>query len=165
MFLILCQAQSRYNSPHATLQGIIPFQVRYRVLSFGQGTERAPSARWRTNHRKLGRLVQIVDFNELSATLRANPNTLRKRWRTLPHFFIGRGRTLKGARFDLLEVVEALKNDGMERPENRQIPVQIQAQGAAVRKKRDRDKEGRSGARGRGEKEVKRPRDPHGLLS
>jgi len=41
----------------------------------------------------------VVDIYELSSILKASPHTLKKTWRSLPHFFIGEGTTLRGARF------------------------------------------------------------------
>jgi hypothetical protein len=52
---------------------------------------------------------QIVDIYELAAILKASHHTLKKNWREFPHFFIGDGCNLKGARFEVSEVVKHLK--------------------------------------------------------
>ena len=73
----------------------------------------------------------IVDIYGLAKELHASPNTLKKIWRSLPHFFIGTGKTLKGARFILHEVIDHLKKEAgygsMERQKKeavgRKIPV------------------------------------------
>jgi integrase len=52
---------------------------------------------------------QIVNIYGLAAKLKASPHTLKKNWQNFPHFFIGDGRNLKGARFDVPEVIIYLK--------------------------------------------------------
>jgi len=54
-------------------------------------------------------ISQIVDFAELSSFLKVPQNTLRKKWRDLPHFSVGTGRNLKSARFDVNHVLIALQ--------------------------------------------------------
>jgi hypothetical protein len=56
-------------------------------------------------------MYQIVDIYELAAILKASPHTLKKIWRSLPHFFIGEGKTLRGARFIVYEVIVHLKKE------------------------------------------------------
>jgi hypothetical protein len=54
---------------------------------------------------------QIVDIRGLSTELMASRHTLKKNWRSLPHFFIGEGKNLKGARFNVPEVIEHLRKE------------------------------------------------------
>jgi hypothetical protein len=54
-------------------------------------------------------MYQIVKTHELAMELKTSHHTLKKNWRNFPHFFIGDGRNLKGARFIVSEVVEHLK--------------------------------------------------------
>ena len=54
---------------------------------------------------------QIVDMKGLAHELCASTHTLKKNWRSFPHFFIGEGRNLKGARFNVPEVIEHLRKE------------------------------------------------------
>lgn len=56
-------------------------------------------------------MPHIVDIHGLSEVLATNVNTLRKRWRQIPHFFVGEGNNLKGARFDVEDVINFLKEE------------------------------------------------------
>jgi hypothetical protein len=66
----------------------------------------------------------VVDVNGLAGFLQCSPFTLRKIWRSYPHFFVGQGRDLRGARFDVNDVLAFLKRRGgnygyMERQKER----------------------------------------------
>jgi hypothetical protein len=54
---------------------------------------------------------QIVDIRGLATELCASKHTLKKNWRSLPHFFIGEGKNLKGARFNVPEVIQHLRKE------------------------------------------------------
>jgi hypothetical protein len=54
---------------------------------------------------------QIVDIKGLATELCASKHTLKKNWRSLPHFFIGEGKNLKGARFNVPEVINYLRKE------------------------------------------------------
>jgi hypothetical protein len=56
-------------------------------------------------------MYPIVDIHELATILKASPHTLKKNWRSFPHIFIGDGKTLRGARFIVSEVIEHLKKE------------------------------------------------------
>jgi hypothetical protein len=53
-------------------------------------------------------------YEELCQYLHTNPETFRRVWKDLPHFFAPgtEGSNLKAARFDLIEVVNHLKEVG-----------------------------------------------------
>ena len=53
----------------------------------------------------------VVDITGLAEILKCKPATLRHIWMDLPHFFIGRGNDLRGARFDANDVLLYLKVD------------------------------------------------------
>ena len=53
----------------------------------------------------------IVDIYGLAEILLTSPNTLRKKWHRLPHFYVGTGRNLKSARFDVNDVIDFLKKE------------------------------------------------------
>lgn len=55
--------------------------------------------------------LEIVDFRELSSILKVNPKTFRKRWRDLPHFFVGTGHQIDSARFNLDKVLKFLEQE------------------------------------------------------
>jgi len=116
---------------------------------------------------------KIVNIQELASILKASPHTLRKNWRDFPHFFIGDGKNLKGARFILSEVIEHLKKEAryvsVERSKKKCLDRQIQTQQKAVQKRGIQDKIGSSGM---GSSETRRNRksigtgtDPFNLLS
>ena len=52
----------------------------------------------------------IVNIHGLAKLLQTSPNTLKKDWHNLPHFFIGRGKDCRGARFDFADVLQFLKD-------------------------------------------------------
>jgi hypothetical protein len=83
---------------------------------------------------------QIVDIKELAKILCASTHTLKKNWRSFPHFFIGEGRNLKGARFNAPDVIEYLKKggnyDNLERSEKKSLGVEIPVSKEAIQKGR-----------------------------
>ena len=87
---------------------------------------------------------QIVDIHELATILKASHHTLKKNWREFPHFFIGDGCTLKGARFDVAEVIEHLKKKsryvGVERSKKKYMDCQVQIQKKAIQERRLQNK-------------------------
>jgi hypothetical protein len=116
--------------------------------------------------------AQIVNIAELAKILKTAPNTLKKGWEQLPHIFIGRGRDLRGARFDVQDVIAYLKerdyrgdhanlqqnNSAMDRKNKTGRP-------SAKGKARIPDKNGGQGL-GAGQKAGTKDAgdDPHGLL-
>ena len=88
--------------------------------------------------------ITIVDIYELASILKSSHHTLKKNWRKFPHFFIGDGRNLKGARFDVSEVIEHLKKEArhvsMEGFKKKSLDCQVQTQQQAVQKRRFQDK-------------------------
>lgn len=52
----------------------------------------------------------IVDIDGLSKILGNSKHAIMKIWEEIPHFFTGRGRNLKSARFDAEDVIRYLKN-------------------------------------------------------
>ncbi len=71
----------------------------------------------------------IVNYKDLSRILCASEHTLKKTWRSIPHFFIGKGRNLKGARFNVPDVIEYLKKGGnygnLERSEKKSLGIEV----------------------------------------
>jgi len=55
--------------------------------------------------------IHIVDIYGLAEILLTSPNTLRKKWHRLPHFYVGTGHNLKSARFDVGDVIDFLKKE------------------------------------------------------
>ena len=53
----------------------------------------------------------IVDGNGLAKAFKCSPSLIRKVWKDYPHFFLGEGRDLRGARFDLDDVLYYLKGE------------------------------------------------------
>jgi hypothetical protein len=111
----------------------------------------------------------IVDIKRLSDILHVSPFTLRKVWKGLPHFFVGEGRNLKSARFDVNDVLNHLKGKGNVGLENKKRLVgKILASEQAVQEARASLKSSRNSL-GSGEKERTAPRkcppeDPFDLL-
>jgi hypothetical protein len=54
----------------------------------------------------------IATYKGLAKILCCSEHTLKKTWRALPHFYIGEGRNLKGARFNIPDVINYLKKGG-----------------------------------------------------
>lgn len=75
-----------------------------------------------------------LPYEELCRYLHTNPETFRRAWKELPHFYAPgtEGYNLKAARFDLLDVVAYLKRVGRT---GRQQPSP-QAEGLATGKRR-----------------------------
>ena len=69
--------------------------------------------------------IHIVDIHGLAEILLTSPNTLRKKWHRLPHFYVGTGHNLKSARFDVGDVIDFLKKEAQNGT--------IQAQGTPKR--------------------------------
>jgi hypothetical protein len=104
-------------------------------------------------------------YHELADVLGQTPEAFRKsRWQTMPHFFVGTGRDLRSARFDVADVLSYLK-DRDYRHVNHSIPTgretgiqgQGQAPGAAVHLRRVLDSGGSAGVDGRKKKGAKSP--------
>ncbi len=116
---------------------------------------------------------EIVDIDGLAKVLKASRFTLKKNWRSLPHFFIGNGRNLKGARFDVSEVIEHLKKEArhvsMERWKKESLDSKIHAQQQTVQEGGFRNKVESLGMGGRktkrAEKSTGSGTDPFDLLS
>jgi hypothetical protein len=112
---------------------------------------------------------QIVDIKQLSDILHVSPFTLRKVWKGLPHFFVGEGKNLKSARFDVNDVLDHLKgkgNVGLE--DKKELVGEVLAPEQAVQETRAPLKSG-SNSLGSGEKERATPgnhspEDPFDLL-
>jgi len=81
--------------------------------------------------------MNIVDVRGLAKILGCSDRTLEKVWFEFPHFFIGRGRTLRGARFDLDDVIEHLKSRDYAIPRQNQKRVGRSGQGAWRQKKKN----------------------------
>lgn len=58
--------------------------------------------------------LKIVKYDELAEKLGVSEALVRKVWKELPHFFVGQSRTLRGARFDLDDVINFLKKRDYE---------------------------------------------------
>lgn len=118
-------------------------------------------------------MYQIVDIKELATELKASPHTLKKNWRSFPHFFIGDGRTLKGARFDVSEVIEHLKKEAdhvsMEKQNEKFMDRKVQVPRPTIQKRRIQNQIGSSGmgsSKTKGtDKSIGTGADPFDLLS
>ena len=117
--------------------------------------------------------IIIVDIYELASILKSSHHTLKKNWRKFPHFFIGDGRNLKGARFDLCEVIQHLKEEAryvsMEKFKKKSLDCQVQTQQQAIQKGGFRDKAKGTGMGGRKTRRASKSAgtgtDPFGILS
>jgi len=84
----------------------------------------------------------IVDYKELARILKISPESLKKNWRKYPHFFPLSGTDLRGARFDVADVMKFLKDKNYEQTievhnESRgEISGQIYAPGNSSRQRR-----------------------------
>ena len=114
--------------------------------------------------------MSIVDAEGLAKELKCSISLLRKVWRKYPHFFIGVGRDLRGARFDLNDVLNYLKergNYGCLEEQERMVGGQIPASGGTNQKGGLSD-QASSGAMGGQEKargkRTSAKRDPYALL-
>jgi hypothetical protein len=92
------------------------------------------------NNKSINNTITIADIYGLSSILKTSHHTLKKNWRKLPHFFIGDGRNLKGARFDVSEVIEHLKKEArhvsMETSKKKCLDSEIHAQQQTVQEGR-----------------------------
>jgi hypothetical protein len=52
---------------------------------------------------------RCLNYKDLAIKLGRSESTMQKEWRMYPHFFVGRGRNLKSARFDFEEILSHLK--------------------------------------------------------
>ena len=86
----------------------------------------------------MSRQHQIVDYEGLAEALATSPKTIAKKWHEYPHFFIGTGRNLKSARFDVDDVVQYLKARDYECLEEcaRDMDRQVLVSEQAVQKRR-----------------------------
>ena len=86
----------------------------------------------------------IVNYKGLARILRASEHTLKKTWRSIPHFFIGEGRNLKGARFNVPDVIEYLKKGGnygnLERSEKKSLGIEVPVSKTSIQKGRIQNK-------------------------
>jgi len=80
----------------------------------------------------------IVNYKGLARILCASEHTLKKTWRSIPHFFIGEGRNLKGARFMVSDVIEHLKKGGnygqLERSEKKSLGIEVSVSEKTIQK-------------------------------
>ena len=88
----------------------------------------------------------IVDFDGLAEFLKSNKYTLRKIWRDFPHVYIGIGKDLRGARFDVDDVLIYLKQSGenygsLEKQNKRLLGCKISTQNKAIQTRRTQDQE------------------------
>jgi hypothetical protein len=87
---------------------------------------------------------EIVDIKGLANKLCASTHTLKKNWRSLPHFFIGDGRNLKGARFNVPEVIEHLRKEAnhvsLERSSKEGLDCKIQMSEKTIQERGISDK-------------------------
>ena len=113
----------------------------------------------------------IVNAEGLAKELKCSISLLRKVWREYPHFFVGVGRDLRGARFDVDDVLNYLKERGnyygcLEEQE-RMVGSQIPASGGTNQKGGLQD-QASSGAMGGQEtargKRTTDKKDPYALL-
>ena len=114
----------------------------------------------------------IVDIYGLAAVLKASHHTLKKNWRKLPHFFIGDGHNLKGARFDIYEVIQFLKevhHVSMERYQTKNMGSKIYVQQQTAQKGRLQDKVKGTDMGGNKTRRIEKPTgtgsDPFNLLA
>jgi len=54
---------------------------------------------------------KFISYKELMQRLNATPKQLEKVWREWPHILVGRGNTLRQARFNYKEVLDYLKKN------------------------------------------------------
>ena len=72
---------------------------------------------------------EIVNIHGLAEILLTSTSTLRKGWRRLPHFYVGNGRNLKSARFDVKRVISFLEEEAEAKSNDGAIQTQRQEQG------------------------------------
>jgi hypothetical protein len=80
----------------------------------------------------------IVNYKGLARILCASEHTIKKTWRAIPHFFIGEGRNLKGARFNVPEVIEHLRKEAnhvsLERSKKKNMGCEVPISEKTVQK-------------------------------
>jgi hypothetical protein len=116
--------------------------------------------------------MSIVDAEGLAKELKCSISLLRKVWREYPHFFVGAGRDLRGARFDVDDVLTYLKRRGnygrLEEQKSRVVGGKVPASGRTDKKGGLSNQTssaamgGKEAARG---KRTSAKRDPYALLS
>jgi len=109
----------------------------------------------------------IVDIHGLAEILLCSDSMIEKTWAEYPHFFIGLGRTARGARFDIDDVVNYLK--GRDYAEFRQADKKMDGESPAVwispeRKKRVPNKVGSIKMGSNNKKRTQEPESRSGLL-
>jgi len=115
----------------------------------------------------------IVDIDGLAEILQSSKWTLRKVWRSYPHFFVGQGQDLRAARFDVNDVLAYLKERGahdgsLEGRKEELLDRQISVSKETVQARGFQNQKGRGfvGSRqtSRGDRS-RRKGDPYNLLS
>lgn len=91
--------------------------------------------------------TSCLNYKQLSSLLNLENSTAQKYWRMYPHYFVTEGRNLKSARFDIVDVIEFLKENNYGIPEihrqRREVPRPIQTQGEIVQSRCKNKKRGR----------------------
>jgi hypothetical protein len=116
---------------------------------------------------------QIVDIRGLATALCASKHTLKKNWRSLPHFFIGEGKNLKGARFNVPEVIEHLRKEAnhvsLERSQEKNLGGEVSISNETIQEGRFSNKVFSIGVGSRKAQKAKKSRtagtDPFNLLA
>jgi len=113
--------------------------------------------------------MNIVDSKGLCEILNVKHRTLRDFWRDLPHFFIGRGRDLRSARFDINDVLHHLKNrdynECLVRQNQETLDLQILEGQAGIPPRRVQNEKRGDQGRARKKKRTGQLEDPFRLLS
>ena len=65
----------------------------------------------------------IVNYKELAKILKISPESLKKNWKKYPHFYPLSGTDLRGARFDVNDVMKFLKDENYE--QTTEIPNEV----------------------------------------
>jgi hypothetical protein len=116
---------------------------------------------------------QIVDIRGLATELCTSKHTLKKNWRSLPHFFIGEGKNLKGARFNVPEVIEHLRKEAnhvsLERSQEKNLGGEVSVSNETIQERRFSNKVWRIGMGSRETQRIKKSfstgTDPFNLLA
>ena len=79
-------------------------------------------------------MPQIVDGQGLMEVFHISKSILKRLWRSWPHMYVGTGRDLRAARFDVADVVNYLKSQGenygaIQRFKNGEMDGQVRLQG------------------------------------
>jgi hypothetical protein len=120
-------------------------------------------------------MFQAVNIHKLATALDASHHTLRKNWRNFPHIFIGDGKTLRGARFIVSEVIEHLKKEAghvsVEKQKKKNMDRKVQVPRRTIQKGGIQNQIGSSGVGGSKAKgaeksvSIRAGADPFDLLS